>query len=189
MADLNVVDSLDVLVQQGRRFKTLYADPPWMYGNQTTRGATSKHYKKWAMTIDEICELPVRELVEENAHLHLWTTNAFLFEAKRVMDAWGFEYKSVLLWVKPQMGIGNYWRVCHEFLLFGNRGKMPMMDAHKTLRSWHEIDRMQHSVKPHYFRNLVEQVSPEPRLELFARQACYGWVAFGNEIVGADMWG
>lgn len=182
----DVVCSLDDLIGQGKKFKTIYADPPWSYGNQGTRAATSNHYS--GMTVEEICELPIKDLVEDESHLHLWTTNAFLFEAKRVIDAWGFEYKSVLLWVKPQMGIGNYWRVCHEFLLFGNRNKLPMLDAHTTLRSWYEIDRTRHSAKPQHFRSLIEQVSPPPRLEMFAREAHDGWAAYGNEILGAEMW-
>lgn len=182
----DVVCSLRDLIEQGKKFKTIYADPPWSYGNQGTRAATSNHYT--GMTVEEICELPIKDLVEEESHLHLWTTNAFLFEAKRVMETWGFEYKSVMLWIKPQMGIGNYWRVCHEFLLFGNRNKLPMLDAHTTLRSWYEIDRTRHSVKPQHFRSLIEQVSPPPRLELFAREAHDGWAAYGNEILGAEMW-
>jgi N6-adenosine-specific RNA methylase IME4 len=112
-----------------------------------------------------------------------------LFEAKTVMEAWGFEYKSVLLWVKPQMGIGNYWRVCHEFLLFGTRGKLQMKDAHKTLMSWHSVPRSKHSAKPNYFRELVEQVSYKPRLEIFARAAYDGWTVCGNEILGVDLYG
>jgi len=182
----DVVGSLDDLIEQGKKFKTIYADPPWSYSNQGTRAATSNHYD--GMKVEEICELPVNDLVADESHLHLWTTNAFLFEAKRVMDAWGFEYKSVLLWVKPQLGIGNYWRVCHEFLLFGNRNRLPMLDAHTTLRSWYEIDRTQHSAKPQHFRALIEKVSPPPRLEMFAREAHEGWAAYGNEIIGAEMW-
>ncbi len=64
----------------------------------------------------------VGELVSHAAHLHLWTTNAFLFESKALLEAWGFEYKSVLVWVKPEIGLGNYWRLAHEFLVLGVRG-------------------------------------------------------------------
>ena len=183
----DVVTSLDALVVSEKKFATIYADPPWSYGNQGTRAATGNHYS--GMTVDEICDMPVPEILMDDAHLHLWTTNAFLFEAKRVMEAWGFEYKSILLWCKPQMGIGNYWRVCHEFLLFGMKGKLPMLDARTRLRSWYTEDRTRHSAKPAKFRSLVEQVSPAPRLEMFAREAHDGWAAFGNEIIGAEMWG
>lgn len=160
------------------KFATVYADPPWQYGNQGTRGATGDHYS--GMTVDEICALPVSGLVADNAHLHLWTTNAFLFEARRVLEAWGFEYKSCFIWVKPQIGMGNYWRVSHEFLLFGIRGSLPFAD--KSLRSWGEFRRSQHSQKPEYIRDLIHKASPGPRLELFARRPVEGWTCWGNEI-------
>ncbi len=110
-------------------YSTIYADPPWRYGNQGTRGATGDHYV--GMSVDEICALPVSSLAAKDAHLHMWTTNAFLFEAQKVIESWGFEYKSCYVWVKPQIGMGNYWRVSHEFLLFGkwlyhhDRGQKP----------------------------------------------------------------
>lgn len=155
----------------GRRFATVYADPPWAYGNQGTRAATDHHYP--TMTAAEIAALPVREVVAEDAHLHLWTTNAFLFDARVVMEAWGFEYKSCFVWVKPQMGIGNYWRVSHEFLLFGVRGNAPFSDH--GLMSWASFDRTGHSRKPEQVRFMVERASPAPRLELFGRRVSEGW--------------
>lgn len=170
------VDDLAKLV--GRKFSTIYADPPWLYGNQGTRAATSKHYK--GMTVDEICVLPISTLAADNAHLHLWTTNAFLFDAKRVMEAWGFEYKSVYVWVKPSIGIGNYWRVSHEFLLLGVRGSAPFLD--RGQKSWGEFDRGEHSQKPERVRQIIERVSLAPRLELFGRRNVDGWTVWGNQI-------
>lgn len=163
--------------QQGERFACIYADPPWRYGNQATRASTDNHYV--TMSVDEICALPVREIAADNAHLHLWTTNAFLFDAARVMQAWGFEYKSCFVWVKPQMGIGNYWRVSHEFLLLGIRGDCPFLA--RDAMSWAELPRGRHSAKPDAIRQLVERVSPGPRIELFARERIDGWSAWGNE--------
>src|SRR5690606_24138432 len=116
----NVVTDLRQLIVAGKKFGCIYADPAWQYGNQATRAATDNHYV--TMSVDAICAMPVAEVAADDAHLHLWTTNAFLFDAKRVMEAWGFEYRSCLVWVKLQMGIGNYWRVSHEFLLLGIRG-------------------------------------------------------------------
>src|SRR5262249_54150982 len=98
------VDSLKGLVAEGHKFATIYADPPWPYANQATRSSTDNHYQ--TMSIEDICREPVGQLAEDNAHLHLWTTNAFLPDAFRVIEAWGFEYKSCFVWVKPQMGIG-----------------------------------------------------------------------------------
>lgn len=162
----------------GRNFATVYADPPWQYGNQATRASTDNHYS--TMTVEQICSMPVVETVAENAHLHLWTTNAFLFDAKRVMDAWGFTYKSVFVWVKPQMGIGNYWRVSHEFMLFGIRGNLPF--ASRGEMSWAAIPRTKHSAKPREIREKVMKVSPGPYLELFGRSEADGWTVFGNQI-------
>lgn len=163
-------------------FGTVYADPPWQYGNQGTRAATDNHYP--TMDVDDICELPVAKVVLPDAHLHLWTTNAFLFDAKRVMEAWGFEYKSCFVWVKPQMGIGNYWRVSHEFMLFGVRGSAPFRD--RSLMSWASFDRTKHSAKPSEIRQLIERASPGPYLEMFGRQQVNGWTVFGNQITDAN---
>lgn len=179
--------SLESLIAQGIKFGTIYADPAWAYGNQGTRASTDNHYT--TMTVDDICALPVSQLVADQAHLHLWTTNAFLFDAHRVIQAWGFDYKSVLIWKKPQVGIGNYWRVNHEYLIFANRGNLQMTDspgARKIrLYSVIEHDRIGHSAKPHLFRQMIEAVSPAPRLEMFARQVHHGWSAWGNEIEGS----
>lgn len=162
----------------GSRFATVYADPPWQYENQGTRAATDNHYE--TMTVDELCKMSVSRYVSEDAHLHLWTTNAFLFDAKRVMEAWGFEYKSCFVWVKTQMGIGNYWRVSHEFLFLGVRGKCPF--ENKGLKSWGEYKRTKHSAKPDAVRGLIEQASLGPYLELFGRRQAKGWVVVGNQV-------
>jgi len=163
----------------GREFGTIYADPPWLYGNQGTRASTGNHYG--GMTVDEICALPVEATASANAHLHLWTTNAFLFDAKRVMEAWGFEYRSCFVWVKPQMGIGNYWRVSHEFMLLGVRGSALSFNNH-SLMSWGQFDRTKHSAKPEAIRAQIESASPGPYLELFGRRPATGWTVWGNEI-------
>jgi N6-adenosine-specific RNA methylase IME4 len=172
------VDDLHTLIERGAQFGTIYADPPWLYGNQATRASTGNHYE--GMTVEEISQLPIAELAAENAHLHLWTTNAFLFDCKAIMEAWGFEYKSCLVWVKPQMGIGNYWRVSHEFLLFGVRGSCPFLD--RSQMSWIQESRTKHSAKPETIRKMIEMVSPGPRLELFGRRVARDWVVWGNQI-------
>lgn len=173
---------LSALVATGKRFGTVYADPPWRYGNQATRAATGGHYG--TLTVEEIAAMPVADLAADAAHLHLWTTNAFLFEAKTVIEAWGFEYKSILLWIKPTIGIGNYWRVSHEFLLLGVRGSCPFpkKGEHRSQLSWVQAPRLEHSEKPHCFREMIENVSPEPRIELFARNDFPGWLCWGNEV-------
>lgn len=169
---------LGALVGRGLRFGAIYADPPWLYGNQGTRGATSNHYG--GMSVEEIAAMPVRDLAADNAHLHLWTTNAFLFDCKAIMEAWGFEYKSCFVWVKPQIGMGNYWRLAHEFLLLGVRGSCPFKDRSQI--SWLQEPRTKHSAKPESVRKLIELVSPGPFLELFGRRVAPGWTVWGNQI-------
>lgn len=172
------VSDLQHLIDAGKKFGTIYADPPWQYGNQGTRAATHNFYE--TMQPAEIAALPIKVLAADDSHLHLWTTNAFLFESKAIMEAWGYEYKSVLVWVKPQMGIGNYWRVSHEFLLLGIRGQCPFLD--RSQMSWIETSRLEHSEKPNIFRRAIELVSPTPRLELFGRRIEEGWAVWGNEV-------
>ncbi len=171
---VGTVDSL-----AGKKFGTIYADPPWKYGNQATRASTDNHYP--TMTVDDLCNMQIGELVAGDAHLHLWTTNAFLFEAKRLIDAWGFEYKSCFVWVKPQMGIGNYWRVSHEFLLLGVKGAARSF-AERDHLSWMSIPRTKHSAKPDEVRKVIEKVSPGPFLELFGRKPIDGWTVLGDQI-------
>ncbi len=172
------LEDLDRLIETGKKYGTIYADPPWQYGNQATRAATDANYP--TMTLESIAALPIEQLAAEESHLHLWTTNAFLRDAFDIVKAWGFEYKSVFVWVKPQMGIGNYWRVSHEFMLLGVRGGLGFGD--KGQKSWLSVDRDEHSVKPRAVRRLVEKVSPPPRLELFGRRVSDGWTVWGNNI-------
>lgn len=175
---LTVAD-LARLVGLGHKFGTVYADPPWRYENRATRAAAEDHYG--TMSLDELCALPVRELAADESHLWLWTTNAFLFDCPRLFDAWGFEFKSSYVWVKPQMGIGNYLRNSHEFLLLAVRGGLTA--AARDVMSWGQFDRTRHSAKPERVRELVvERLSPGPRLELFGRSAVTGWTVWGNQV-------
>ena len=177
--DTCTVTDLHALVARGDRFGTIYADPPWVYDNQSTRAAQGNHYG--GLSVDELCALPVRDLALPDAHLHLWTTNAFLFECPRIFDAWGFEFRSSFIWVKPQMGIGNYWRNSHEFLLTAIRGNAKRFDD-RSLMSWLECDRSRHSEKPFVVRDYIRRASPGPYLEMFARTPADGWTCWGNEI-------
>lgn len=164
---------------QGRRWGCIYADPPWLYDNQGTRAATGNHYR--GLTVEELCDLPVSQLAADDAHLHLWTTNGFLFDAPRIFAAWGFEFRSSFVWVKKDIGIGNYWRNSHEFLLTAIRGNAKRFNDH-SLQSWLECGRGEHSAKPEKVREMIERASPGPYLELFARQKAALWDAWGNQI-------
>ena len=165
-------------------FGCVYADPPWQYGNQATRASTDNHYG--TMAIGDLCEMPVSELVADDAHLHLWTTNSFIREAFQLIEAWGFEYRSMFVWVKPQMGIGNYWRVSHEIMLLGIRGNAKRFND-RSLKSWHEASRTKHSAKPEAVRGMIEKASGGPYLELFGRSEVPGWTVFGNQISGQKL--
>ena len=173
-----VVNDLRELIAAGKQFGTIYADPPWPYGNQATRASTDNHYA--TMSVESICNEPVKQLVSAQGHLHLWTTNAFLWDALDVMEAWGFEYKSCFVWVKPQLGIGNYWRVSHEFLLLGVRGGLTFAD--RSQRSWFEHPRGRHSQKPEAVREMIQRVSSPDYLELYGRKRVAGWTVYGNEV-------
>lgn len=172
------IADLDKLVERGQAFGTIYADPPWAYGNQATRSATDNHYE--TMTLEEIAALPIAELAADQCHLHLWTTNAFLHASFHLLEDWGFEFKSLLVWDKDKFGIGNYWRLQTEYLLLGVKGGLTFLDHAQPniVRG----ARTRHSAKPEQVRRMIEKVSPSPRLELFARRISNGWTAWGNEI-------
>jgi N6-adenosine-specific RNA methylase IME4 len=167
------------LIDASAKFGSIYADPPWLYDNQGTRAATGNHYD--GMTVEELCALPIERLAANDAHLHLWTTNGFLFEAPKLLRAWGFEFRSTFVWVKGQIGIGNYWRNSHEILLTAVRGNALSFADH-NLRSWLECDRSRHSAKPEQVRHMIERASPGPFLELFGRTEVEGWTVWGDQV-------
>lgn len=108
--------------------------------------------------------------------------NGFLFECPKIFKAWGFEFKSSFIWVKPQIGMGNYWRNAHEFLLTAVRGNATRFED-KNLKSWMECKRGEHSAKPEQVRGFLERACKDPRrLELFGRSSAPGWAVWGNEI-------
>lgn len=173
------------------KFSTFVVDPPWRYGNTSTRGAAEDHYP--TMSIEELCDLSVvPDHAADEAHLYLWTTAGHLPEAFAVMSAWGFDYKTYLVWVKPQMGMGNYFRVSTELVLFGVRGGM--RTQHRGIKNYFEAKRGKHSSKPPAFHDIVEQASPGPYMELFSRCSAdqmltgcqcskcrLGWTVWGAE--------
>lgn len=173
------------------KFSTFVADPPWRYGNTSTRGAAENHYG--TMSIDELSALTVvPDHAADAAHLYLWTTAGHLPEAFKVMAAWGFEYKTYLVWVKPQMGMGNYFRVSTELVLFGVRGGMRTQA--RDVMNYFTAKRGKHSKKPRHFLDLVQKASPGPYMELFSRcdaddmlggcecsKCRLGWTVWGNQ--------
>jgi N6-adenosine-specific RNA methylase IME4 len=183
------VTSLEVLIATGQRFGCIYADPPWLYGDDPPSVDMRKHYSP--MPLDAICALPVRDLALPQSHLHCWVTATHLFEVAQVFAAWDFTLKSHLVWGKTTkdgktfcMGGGSYWRNSHEVCLIGVRGDL--VGRQHNLRSVVLACRRAHSEKPDEARDLIEQFSPGPYLELFGRAAVPGWTVFGNQCLPAN---
>lgn len=179
------------LATQGRRFRTILADPPWQFENRTGKIAPEHHRltRYPTMMLDEICGLPVSGLADDTAHLYMWVPNAMLPDGLRVMAAWGFTYKSNLVWHKIRRdggsdgrGVGFYFRNVTELLLFGVRGRNARtLDAGRSQVNMIQTRKREHSRKPDEQYPLIESCSPGPYLELFARGERPGWSAWGNQ--------
>ena len=164
------------------KYRIVYADPPWKYGNTMPEYFKEQgdHYQ--LMTLPEICGLPIKELSDENAVLFLWVTSPILEESFQVIKAWGFEYKSSFIWNKNKHVMGHYNSVRHEFLLVCTRGSC-QPDVQKLYDSVYDEDRTDHSRKPEYFRNIIDTIYPKgKRIELFSRSKHEGWDVWGNEV-------
>ncbi|HEX5307588.1 MAG TPA: MT-A70 family methyltransferase [Solirubrobacteraceae bacterium] len=177
-------------------FRVVVADPPWRFQNRT--GKMAPEHLRLAryptMTLDEIKGLPVQEVCDERCHLYLWVPNALLPEGLQVMAAWGFTYKTNVVWYKTRKdggpdgrGVGFYFRNVTELVLFGIRGKgnRTLAPGRRQVNLVSERKR-EHSRKPDGLYEIVEACSPGPRLELFAREQRDGWAAWGNEVVEDD---
>ena len=173
-----------------KTYSIILADPPWPYlwgkGKDGGNFAPEKHYP--TMPLEDICALDVKSLRDKNCALFLWATMPTLPDAFKVMEAWGFKYKTcAFTWVKikkdgrPLAGMGSYTKSNIEVCLLGMRGHIKAVD--KTVRQIVESPRRGHSVKPLEVRDRIVQLFGDlPRIELFARQKVKGWDAFGNEI-------
>lgn len=166
-----------------KKYKTIYADPPWMErgGGKIKRGA-DRHYN--LMKTKDIISLPISDIADENCHLYLWVTNNFLKDGLKVMETWGFRYITTITWMKDKMGLGQYFRGMTEHCLFGVKGKLPykIIDGKRQQgRTGFIAERGEHSEKPQEMRKMIELVSYEPFIELFARQAFPNWDGWGDE--------
>lgn len=173
------------------RFSCILADPPWQFVNRTGKMAPEhKRLSRYAtMSLSEICGLPVQQLAADPSHLYLWVPNALLPEGLAVMSAWGFTYKSNIIWHKIRKdggsdgrGVGFYFRNVTEILLFGVRGKNARtLKAGRTQVNLLGTRKREHSRKPDEMFDIIESCSPGPRLELFARGTRPGWTVWGNQ--------
>ena len=161
------------------RYRVLYADPPWKYEHPVSKTrAIERQYP--TMTVEEIRALNVP--AAPDCVLFLWTTAPKLAEAVSVVDAWGFSYRSCLVWVKPHLGLGYYFRTRHELLLVALKGKPGTPEPHARPESVLTWPTGQHSAKPEIVYQLIEKMYSGPYLELFARPPFReGWDAWGNE--------
>lgn len=179
-------------------FRTIVVDPPWRinrpngWGKGTSASTTYMPYP--LLTIDEIASLPIGELADASAHLYLWTVNRYVPDAYSLVKEWGFAPSTLLTWVKPPrgMGPGGHYASTVEFILFARRGVGERNPSVRSDRSHFEWERGVHSQKPDAFYQLAERISPEPRLDVFARKARPGWTIWGDEVQSEvpllDLW-
>lgn len=164
------------------KYKVIYADPPWEYGGSMniTYGTAAKHYP--TMSLTDICNLPVKDICEDNSVLFLWTTSPQLEDAFKVINAWGFKYKASFIWDKVKHVMGHYNSVRHEFLLISTRGSCTP-EVMKLFDSVVSEERTIHSKKPEVFRGIINTIYPSGnRIELFARENFENWKSWGNQI-------
>ena len=181
----------------GRRFKTILADPPWQFQNRT--GKIAPEHKRLSrygtLTLDDIKSLPIVDAADDTAHLYMWVPNALLPDGLEVMKAWGFTYKSNIVWHKLRKdggsdgrGVGFYFRNVTEMLLFGVRGKNARtLQPGRTQVNYIGTRKREHSRKPDEQYNVIQSCSPGPYLELFARGTRPGWAIWGNQADDAYM--
>lgn len=173
------------------KFSTILIDPPWRFQNRTGKMAPEhKRLRRYpTMSFEEIGALPVSAVASDPAHLYLWCPNALLPQALEIMEHWGFTYKTNIVWYKIRKdggpdgrGVGFYFRNVTELLLFGVRGKMRTLAAGRRQVNVISARKQEHSRKPAEFYEIIEQCSPGPYLELFARERIAGWTQWGDEV-------
>jgi len=180
----------DALPATDDGWSTILADPPWRFANRTGKVAPEHRRLDRYSTMDlsEICAMPVQAVAAKNSHLYLWVPNALLPDGLRVMQAWGFRYISNIVWAKRRKdggpdgrGVGFYFRNVTELLLFGVRGSLRTLAPARSQVNMIETRKREHSRKPDEQYALIEDCSPGPYLELFARHAQPKWAAWGAE--------
>ncbi len=184
--------AMDLIRECGKKkFATILADPPWRFTNRTGKMAPEhKRLSRYGtMELDDIAGLPVKGLTAETAHLYLWVPNALLAEGFKVMESWGFTYKTNIVWHKIRKdggpdgrGVGFYFRNVTELVLFGVKGKNARtLSPGRSQVNIIKTQKREHSRKPDELYDIIESCSPGPYLELFARGTKKGWTAWGNQ--------
>ena len=174
------------MMETNKKYNIIYADPPWKYNDEGCQGTATNHYK--TMNNKDICNLPIKDLADDNCVLFIWGTYPKLPEVLEVIKAWGFEYKSIAFqWIKKnKKGVGNFYglgrwtRGNTEPCLLATRGKIKRKS--KSVFQIINSPITKHSEKPHIIREkIIELVGDLPRIELFARHKAKGWDSWGNE--------
>lgn len=190
MKDVYSSPAEDLRMSNLGQFGTILADPPWQFTNRT--GKMAPEHRRLSryptMTLDEILHLPVAELSLSQSHLYLWVPNALLYEGLEVMRCWGYRYVTNLVWYKVRKdggpdgrGVGFYFRNVTELILFGTRGSLRTLAPGRRQVNLIASQKREHSRKPDELYDVIEQCSPGPYLELFARHCRMGWKQWGNE--------
>ena len=181
----------EAILKDSPGFGTILADPPWRFANRTGKMAPEHRrlHRYHTMKIEEICAMPVPKIAAERSHLYLWCPNALLSWGLRVMEAWGFEYKTNIVWLKTRKdggpdgrGVGFYYRNVTELVLFGTRGKLRTLKPGRRMVNFIAAMKTGHSRKPEELYDMIEHCSPGPHLELFARSIRPGWIQWGDEV-------
>lgn len=177
------------------QFGTILIDPPWRFQNRTGKVAPEHHrlHRYKTLSFEEIAALPVGRLAAPKSHLYLWSPNALLPEALGIVKAWGFTYKTNLVWFKVRKdggpdgrGVGFYYRNVTEMLLLGVRGNLRTSAPARSQVNAVKTRKQEHSRKPDEFLRIIERCSPGPYLELFAREKVAGWTQWGDELATYD---
>ena len=170
-----------------KKYNIIYADPPWSYKGKMMNSSVTDHYS--VMTINDICNLPVKKIANKNCILFMWVTLPKLNEFMKVVNAWGFEYKSTaFVWCKKNkisdsffLGLGRWTRANPEICILATKGKTKRLS--QSIRQLQVFPIQEHSKKPNKFRDLIiELVGNLTRIELFAREKTEGWDVWGNEV-------
>lgn len=163
------------------KYRVLYADPPWSYGNTMPDDFREQRDHYPVMSLSDICAIDIPSICEDDAVLFLWVTSPILEESFQVVKAWEFQYKASFVWDKVKHNMGHYNSVRHEFLLICVKGSC-QPDVPKLFDSVQSIERRKHSQKPDKFYEIIESLYPNgKRIELFARNKRTGWDKFGHE--------
>jgi N6-adenosine-specific RNA methylase IME4 len=181
----------DIFHDISGQYGTILIDPPWRFTNRTGKvGPEHRRLHRYqTMRFEDIAALPVGDLALPKSHLYLWSPNALLADALMIMKAWGFTYKTNIVWYKVRKdggpdgrGVGFYFRNVTELLLFGVKGKLLTLQPGRRQVNILISRKQEHSRKPDAMYDLIEKCSPGPFLELFARERVEGWTQWGDEL-------